>query len=456
MARIVFGSPAFATFHLLDRLQRQFARSGSSVTSLLTSHAQARFWRLNGLDAALLEPTAFEPMRAPLAAFAATECDRVVGPTTSARRRRRETATVHRLGRLLPALVHWFERSRPDLVVFDGSRTAEQRLVHFVAREFGTRTAWIGPGLLPHTLQHDPRGVDGESGAAPRSAGELRDAAADPGLLSACLAHLLSRTMPAALARRACAPPPLRSRLADALRALAHGNAVELRLALHGWRDALPSRDSTALDHRLPDAPFVTVLLQDEDDVRVRLDAQSPPAADLLVRQATAAARAFGRGTRIAVVLPPKGLRRCHLGALQRPEGVVALPSAAAAEAAALGVATLTINHPAAVAALLAGSPVLHCGRALYGLAGVTWERPLAEFPAAFDAALRASNTTLRERLLTRLLVQHHVWCSMTHPDWNGILGLTAALSVPPASTAAAPHAYRAGPPWPLASPLTR
>ena len=104
--------------------------------------------------------------------------------------------------------------------------------------------------------------------------------------------------------------------------------------------------------------------------------------------------------------------------------------------------------------ALLAGTPVVHFGRALYGLPGVTTRCRREELPQALHRAMHRDHPTLRARFLTWLFGHGHLWCSPTHPDHNGVLGFVQAIETRLRHRAdEAPLRYRAGPGWPLAAP---
>lgn len=456
MGTVVIGAPEFDSFHLLDRLRRELTHRAHDVTTLFGDTTRAHFWRLQGQSAHELVHAPPDRMRAPLAEFAACEAQRR-GVREGTAAHRRTTARVQQdLARLLPSCLRWFEDHRPDLLLLPGARSAESHLLHFVARELGVRVLWIGPGLLPHTLQHDERGRDGDASIVRRIAGDYRDARSDASFTASCLAHLLARAEPAALSRRELRPPRWRDLVPTALAAARREGWHGAKTAWHGWRAALPQRRPAPLGFEMPEAPFATVLLQDRDDERVRLDANHPPDALQLVAAARTAADAVDRGVALAVVLPPRGLHHRDVAAIAALPRVHLLPGDAAVEAAATGMATFTINHPLAVAALLARSLVLHCGRALYGLGGVTFRGPSASFVDVLGTALRDDADTLRERLLTVLLGQDHLWCSPTHPDHNGILGLANAIeeALGRRSPRGARVEHRSGPPWPLAAPF--
>ena len=57
------------------------------------------------------------------------------------------------------------------------------------------------------------------------------------------------------------------------------------------------------------------------------------------------------------------------------------------------------MNHPLASVALLAGTPVVHTGSALYGLPGVATRAATGELASALPAALARDFPALRQRL---------------------------------------------------------
>ena len=60
---------------------------------------------------------------------------------------------------------------------------------------------WTGDGLLPHTLQVDPGGLDEDASSQRWGARDFRVVAPDPTLLEACLAHALASHDPLGLPR---------------------------------------------------------------------------------------------------------------------------------------------------------------------------------------------------------------------------------------------------------------
>jgi hypothetical protein len=185
----------------------------------------------------------------------------------------------------------------------------------------------------------------------------------------------------------------------------------------------------------------------------VRLDAVSAPTAEELVSAAMLATASLDARLCVLVVEPPRGLSGRNFHRLLMP-GVHFLPAHAAPEATATAVATITINHPLASAGLLAGTPVVHLGSALYGLPGVTARVTTAELSGALRRAVERDHPTLRQRFLSWLFGYGHVWCSATQPDHNGLMGLVQAIEARLGKHTGehADLAYRRGPSWPLAA----
>jgi hypothetical protein len=455
MGHIVFAAPGIDRFHLHDRLHRELQRRGHRTDTLLLDPIAHTFFRHQALSCTWLAPGAADAMRAPLDELAATECARLGlsphHPKYRAACRRIRT----RLARWLPAVLRWFEHTRPHLILLHERRSADQALLHFVARECGVRVLWTGDGLLPHTMQIDERGLDGDASASRRSAFDYRQVQSEPSLLQACLTNLLGRTTPSALARTEVHVPPLGQRLRDAANALVAGRWNEVRAAFCAWSAAQrPPRELSPPPEDLPRDPFVAVLLQEGDDVRVRLDAQAAPSPHELVQAAHTAAARLDPMAHTVVVLPHTGMHQRLISELAQLPRLRFAAANAAPEAAAAALATITINHPLAIAGLLAGSPVLHTGRALYALPGVTHQVPLVAFGDALQEAATSDQATLRERFLSRVLGQSHLWCSTVRPDHNGLLGLVQEIESrlgQRAPEGMRPR-YRRGPAWPLAA----
>lgn len=444
MRHILFAAPSPAHHHLLERLQRELRQRGHHCSTLAFDPV-ARLWLAQqGWPMLTMPHDSLRVAAWQVEEFAERE-QRWRGKRCSQHRWRRH------FQRLLPRVRDALGTSQPDLVVCTGRRDGHRMLLQFAAREAGVPVLWLGDGLLPHTLQWDARGLDGDASPPDREPGALRDGATAPALLAAALAQVLGEVSPSALSRAALQVPGWGDRLQAAWVALAAGDGQALRDSLR-WQQAAAAPVAVTADPWQPPAhPHLAVLLQSPDDPRLRLDAGTVPDACQLVAAASEAARSVDASLRLVVVLPPTANGpRWRMPLARRPD--ITLANAAAVHAvAATAVATITINHPAATTGLLAGTPVLHCGRALYGLPGVTWHGPGCEFAAGLQQWLRAPQPRLRERFLTWLLQSRHLWCSPTDPDHNGMLGLTGLVLAHAARQPfAAPPGYRPGPAWPL------
>ena len=439
MGHIAFAGPGVDGFVLHERLQRTLHLREHRTTVLCLDAGEHAFWGAQAQGVQLLrDRTAADADDAPLAEFAAHD-------------RASHHRTQRWLSRCLPAAERWFRVARPDLLLLHRRREPGQLLLQFVARRHGVRILWSGDGLLPHTLQLDERGLDGDASASNRSALDYRVVRGEPGLLQACLANALAHTAPCALPPHPVVAPDLGRRLRAAATVWRDRGANAAWRSLGAWRHAIPmpipSDDGRAAGpFRPPEPAFVAVLLQAHDDARVRLDAGLAHDPAVLLAAAHEAVRAVDPQLQVVAVGAEPDLRL--------PPRTTAAPAHAAAAAVATAAAVITINHPLAAIALLAGTPVGHIGRALYGLRGVATRCALAELPAALAAALHHDHPTLRQRFLTWLFGYGHLWCSPTHPDHNGILGFVQAIEARLRhAPAEAPLRYRAGPAWPLAAP---
>lgn len=452
MGRIVFADPGIARFHLHDRLGRELVQRGHQVDALSLDPVAHSFWRAQVQPAVRVRKATARGPNAPVTELAATECRRRGLDRDTAPGRRTMARLERDLQGLFPAVLEWLTEQRPQLVLLHGARTAERRLLQFAARELGITTLWTGDGLLPGTMQLDARGLDADSAAAAREAWEYRDEPRDPQLLAASLAHTLSGARPFGLARSEITPPALSARLLDAVRAAPTGLDA-IRHALTGWRRANGvTRPLVQHNLALARPHHVAVLLQSETDERVQLDAAPVPARDL-VQAAIRAARAVDPGLGIVITAPSDGLPSDLLAELHQPPEVEVVAARHAHTVAASAAATFSINHPAATTSLLAGTPTIHTGRALFALPGVTHHGAPAAFPELLQLALTEDPaSTLRERLLTHLIQQHHVWCDPDEPDHNGLGGFVRAIESRLAGPAPAGlgSSYRPGPAWPL------
>jgi len=365
----------------------------------------------------------------------------------------------HQWQRLLPAVARWFEREQPDLVLFHQERSATTACIQFAARTLGSRVLWTGDGLLRHTMQVDERGLDADASCRRWTSEDFAVVAPDDALLHASLTHALANGQPLALPRATASVPQLRRRLTDAAHDALSGRFQTAMTDLIGWRAAFPDDRPDQLATPMLDLkpPFLAVLLQDANDPRVLHDASQAPDARDLIQRAVVAADALGPETQVVAVLPDC-ISRSQLaaGSLAGEHGHrVRIASAGnAAVIAATSAATITINHPAATVALLSGTPVVHLGRALYELPGVTTSTTLEQLPDAIASLQQHDCPELRRPFLTWLLQHGHVWCSATAPNHNGMLGLVQAVErrlLSDAEHNSRPLPYRPGPTWPLA-----
>jgi hypothetical protein len=185
MGHVVFALPGIDRFHLHERLRRELLQRGHTVTVLCLDPVSHAFWRLQGGDTAFIRPQ--RPAgEAPLEELAARECRRRGLVPQSRVEQRRRGRVRDRLARLETGIARWFEDHACDLVLFHQGRSAEHHLVQFAAQQAGSRVLWTGEGLLPHTLQVDERGIDGDAKALLRSAGDYRVVRGEPALLEAC------------------------------------------------------------------------------------------------------------------------------------------------------------------------------------------------------------------------------------------------------------------------------
>jgi hypothetical protein len=194
MGHIVFAAPGIDAFGLHDRLAR-----GAAPTLATDQHTvprrrpSTRSGGHQGTDAVLL---ARGRRRRP-----ATGCPRGRSSPT-----RRAAAAARGAGCFAARRRRTMARTvpHPDLLCCthdrgDGPATAALPR----AAALAVRVLWTGPGLLPHTLQRDERGLDGDAAASQRPAPRLpRGDRGEPELLQACLAHALA----GAASRSRCRP----------------------------------------------------------------------------------------------------------------------------------------------------------------------------------------------------------------------------------------------------------
>lgn len=418
MAHIVFAAPRIDRFPLHERLRRELLRREHRVTVLCCEQTDYTFWRQQ---------------------FAGVE------PLPSRRAAKIETAATQ-----------WLERNQPDLMLFHQHRSGAAPALERAARATGCGVLWTGEGLLPHTMQVDEHGLDGAASSRAQRPRDLRVVTPNDLLLDASLAHALSGNRPLALPSAEVRVPPSSRRLLDALAYAAAGRPDRIHGALSAWQGALTEPDAAteaplSLDL---EPPFVAVLLQHPHDQRLRLDSQEPPTPEAWIDAALQAAEQFAPDAQVAVVQPMKRRADGRAAAALRRRGrgrVHVLPHEAASLAAATAASIVTVNHPAATVGLLAGTPVLHTGRALYELEGVTHRTATQTLLEDHHRALAKPRPALRRRFLTWLLRYGHLWCSATAPSFNGMLGLVDRVEQHSATSRTPRRGiYRAGPGWPL------
>ena len=416
MAHIVFAAPAVGSFRLMERLRTQLQRRDQRVSILCAERSDFSFWReqcaavdlLAARRHLLVDPGALE----------------AVGPACPARTRRR-------LQSIAAAAALWCERERPDLVLFHEARSATAQFVRDAAENAGSRVMWTGAGLLAHTMQVDDHGIDAAAGCRRWSAREYRVVEPDDELLRAALGYALAGIAPLALPSAAVRVPPAFRRLLDALAYGLEGRATAAAGALTSWRSAVTERPAALprLEALGSQTPFLAVLLQPVRDPRLAPGQRTAAHAEQLIRGALEATRDLAVETGVAVVTSTD---RCVSGvrqiAARHPDKITLLSTEAAEPAAATAAAVVTVNHPAAAVGLLASTPVIHTGAALYELPGVTTRATADSVSDAVLQALKQHRPALRRRFLTWMLRYGHVWCSATTPSFHGMLGLVEAV----------------------------
>lgn len=448
MGYVLFGAPTIDRWHLHQQLARRLTARGHRVAVLTHAAAERDFFGAQGMAlVSLVDGRARRHGHVPLDEFAMADC-RLRGqlrPSTNDRRR-----VVTKLSRSLGALTRLLEADPPDVVLLHQGRSGLHRTLHYVAREFGCQVVHTGEGLMPGAMQWDGEGLDGDAAACMRTADDYRSEPIDDDIQRAALCAWFARSIPPPVSRRAVTVPSTWQRLRSAAADLAHARFGDARRALHGHLAARGQGRVEIEPEPPPPEPFVLVLPQAPDDVRLRLDAdlETDP-IELAVRTA-GLAPTLGDDVRVAAALPPRGLPAAMRRRLVQA-GITLLPPASVPEAAAAAVAVVTVNHPLALGAILAGTPVLCTGRTPYAVTGVaratTIDRLADDLPRAADFV----NPDLRARFLSRYLVVDQLWCEPDAPDHNGlngfVAGVEACLRAGPFSTGLR---YEAGPSWPL------
>ncbi|MCA8943870.1 MAG: hypothetical protein KDB80_15005 [Planctomycetes bacterium] len=451
MGHIVFAAPTIGRFHLHDVLARQLMRRGHRVTVLAADPVTECFYRAQGMRTHLLplRRATAELRGMPLGSNALRDCRLAGSPRPSSAQLGRARA---RLGRFVPELLRFFGIETPEIVLFHQERTGLHGLIDFVAQEFGCEVLHTGAGLLPGTMQWDARGIDGDSSICDREPDDYRHAPRDQSFVMAALAAVLGGVNADPIGRSGIRRPGLFARTRSFVRALKRRQTGPARGAFSAWRLARPTR-TTRPKHTsdLPEGPFVTVLLQDLESAALRLDADDPPSHAQLILAAHAATWAFDSTLPLVVIPPAGGLSRRVRRTLSGRVGriVIGRPEDAM-NAVTTGLAVATVNHPHGLAAMLAGTPLLHTGRALYTHAGIAHATTLDRMRDDLPKALEQSSAPYRESYLTRTLVYDHIWCDADQPDENGLHGLVQNVerSADRARPTTERISYRAGPAW--------
>lgn len=449
MGHVLFAAPNLLRFHLHERLARLLRSRGHRVSVLAADPAAARVWAWQGLPARELRPGHVVRHRVPLDELAIRDVLLAGRPGDVAARRERARAALER--RLL-ALFRMFETDAPDLVFVHGERSGLHRLIAFLAREYGCHVLHTGEGLLPGTMQRDEEGIDGDAAICRRRAIDYRRVRRDESMLAAALSAWLAGSRPPPLARKPVAPPPMFARLGHAFHHVVRGRPRAAVTAFELWRRARgPTPAPVREGFEPPSEPFVVVLLQHPRCPRILLDAE-PGLGDprLLGRATVRAVRALDPAIGVVGVLPERGLPGALCSRLAA-EGLSLAPHAAAPRLLVPALATVTVNHPLGLAALLTRTPLLHLGRSPYGVEGVATRTSRQTLEDDLRRALEAGEDALRERFLTRMLTLDHLWCCPDAPDQNGLAGLAASIENRMQGGASGdPLTYRAGPAWPL------
>jgi len=456
MGHVVFGIPRIEHFHLHSRLLRKLSDREHRVTVLTTDPVAFEFFCAQGMRVVDIRPqwaSSSETLasQAPLDEFARIDC-MLRGQSMPTRHQLR--AARKPLARLLPGLTMLFEMEPPDLLYLHQGRTGAHRLLHFLARRHGAPVLHTGEGLLPHTMQWDAEGIDGDASFVRHTSQDYRRQDHDDVFLAAALSAWLARAYPPALGRIGVKRPALLERLKACAQAALRGQWQIAMGGLDAWQRAYTPAFPRRQDQpALPLVPYVVVLLQPDHSPRLLLDSAGTVQHDHLVQVARDATRKIGDGIPTVVVLPDnRGHRAMAMRLKEDLRDLIFLPAGAGALAVSTAMAVITVNHPLGLCAVLAGTPVLHLGRAPYGVRGIARRTSLDLLEQDLSTSLTTESPLLRQRFLTRMLRDYHLWCAVHHPDTNGIAGLILKIermmAQPPGK--ATPLHYRSGPVWPL------
>lgn len=400
VAQVLLAAPTVETVRLTEALRRLLMRRGHRVRTVIADPVTARCARTQLCEATLL-PAGRRLRLAGLDSLVVRDL-RLDGVSSSRGWPRRRA--LRRLERLASSMQRLLDEDLPELVVITGARDGAARLLARLVRESGCPLLHLGPGLLPGTLQWDGEGLDGDSSTCRRTAAFYRGQKRDPEFLKSALVHAVATRVDGS--QRRLIGPSIEDLLATQLHVLRHGGGGRAAGTLSTWRRLAAGDEPAEPDPLLPDRPFVAILQQRSNDPRTVLD--SPYRLDQ--------GRALRHATERAIEAIDPGLGLVEVSPRRIQPGPDAL------QAALTAAAVITVNDRAATAALLAGTPVLHVGRAPWSVRGVT-ER-IAEpgdLVEALGRALHREVTTLRERMLTHLLTVDHVWCDPIEPEASGL-----------------------------------
>ncbi len=456
MGHVVFGIPRIEHFHLHSRLLRKLSDRTHRVTILTTDPVTFEFFCAQGLRVVDIRPTRPSlsetlASQTPLDEFARIDC-MLRGQSMPTRHQLRSARAP--LAGVLPGLTLLFEMEPPDLLYLHQGRTGVHRLLHFLARRHGAPVLHTGEGLLPHTMQWDAEGIDGDASFVRHTAQDYRRPDLDEVFLAAALSAWLARAYPPPLGRIGVKRPGLLERLKACAQAALRGQWSSALGGLDAWQRAYTPAFPRRQDQLgLPQVPYVVVLLQPEHCPRLLLDSAGQVQHAHFIQVARDATRKIGDGIPTVVVLPDnRGHRAMAMRLKEDLRDLIFLPAGAGPLAVSTAMAVITVNHPLGLCAILAGTPVLHLGRTPYGVRGVAQRTSLDLLVEDLASALAMDNPILRQRFLTRMLKDYHLWCAVHHPDTNGIAGLIVKIegmmARPPEN--AVPMHYRSGPVWPL------
>lgn len=409
MAQVLLVSPSVATVRLTEALRRLLLRRGHRVRAVTPNRAIQRCGAHQLTELELVKPD--RRLRTDsLDALAVRELRQHGEAEPSDRMRVRAR---RRLERYVAPFRRLLDEELPEIVVFCGDRSASARLFAQMARDHDASVLHLGEGLLPGTVQWDPEGLDGDSTACRRTAAFYRSQPRDPMLLHSALAHSLAIGKHGA-DRRLIGPTREELMLLKARTMFSSGERLD-GAAVSSWqRFAARNIRESMRPMDLPKSPYVLALRQRDDDLRVRIDAPfSSFDSEMFLHAAERALESIDQNLKLVVLDPPT----------HRPSSVpllqVLLPAAA----------VLTVNHPASMTALLAGTPVVHLGRAPWAIRSVCQRaNEPGDLGEALDRALNQPRDNLRERMLTHLLRVDHVWCDPVEPAPQGASGIVQEI----------------------------